>query len=311
MRHVVVPGARLHVERTGRGEPLLWITGFGIGAQIFAPVLPLYAEAFDCVSYDNRGAGRSSVPLRPTSMPELAADAVRVLDALEIESAHVHGISMGGMIAQEMALRFPDRVRGLVLQGTSPGGPRSAVPQVEGLGALALQRLPLARDRKIRLLVRALFSDEYARAHPDEVLGHLERLGADRAGARGALLHVLASSYHDAVSRLPGLQAPTLVLHGSLDKLVPVGNAKLLARRIPGGELALVQGAGHIPMLEQPEHVRELIGRFLLAGIAAGRPLSGLAAATEPLTRAAGLQVGAARIWRSAWSAAGRALTPR
>lgn len=274
-------------------------------------MLPLYADAFDCISYDNRAAGRSSVPLRPTSMPELAADAVRVLDALEVEAAHVHGISMGGMVAQEMALRFPDRVRGLVLQGTSPGGPRSAVPEVEGLGALALQRLPVSRDRKVKLLVKALFSDDYARAHPDEVVRHLERLGADRAGARGALLHVLASACHDAVARLPRLQAPTLVVHGTQDRLVPLGNAKILARRIPAGELALVEGAGHIPMLEQPEHVRDLIGRFLLTGIPAGRPLTGLAAASEPVTRAAGLQVGAARVWRSGWSAVGRALTPR
>ena len=310
---VTVPGARLHVERTGTGEPLLWVTGFAVGADVFGPVLPLFAPHFDCVTYDNRAAGRSSVPLLPTSMPELAADAVRVLDALGIDAAHVHGVSMGGMVAQELALRFPDRVRSLVLQGSSPGGPLSAATPLRGAAALGVQRLPVAQETRRRAAVAAIFSPAYVAAHPDQVTGHLQRLGADRAGVRGALLHLWASTWHDTVARLPSLLAPTLVLHGALDALTPVANARLLARLLPHAELAVVEGAGHLPLLEQPEAMRDLVLAWLdrVGPVPPGRALDGLAEVAEPLTRAFGLQTGALRTARSTLAAAARLATGR
>jgi 3-oxoadipate enol-lactonase len=125
---------RLYFDRRGAGEPLLWITGFTISASVFEPVLPLYEDRFDCITYDNQGAGRSDSRW-VTSIPELAADAVRVMNAVGIKSAHVLGLSMGGMIAQELAIRFPERVRGLILGGTSPGGPHASRPTIAELGA--------------------------------------------------------------------------------------------------------------------------------------------------------------------------------
>jgi len=133
---VRVNGVPLHYERGGDGEPLLLITGFTISSAVFEPVLELYGGRFDCITYDNRGSGRSGAPLKPTSMAELAADAAGLLGAIGVESAHVCGLSMGGMIAQELAIRFPERVRGLVLGGTTPGGPRAARPTLKELGAL-------------------------------------------------------------------------------------------------------------------------------------------------------------------------------
>src|SRR4051794_41791091 len=110
----------MSVSRHGSGPPLLFITGFAITSKVFRPVLELYASRFECILYEHRGG-------LVTSMPELAADAARALRSVGHSSAHVYGISMGGMVAQELALRFPERVRGLVLAGTTPGGPR-AVP---------------------------------------------------------------------------------------------------------------------------------------------------------------------------------------
>ena len=128
MPRIRVNGVALHHERRGGGEPLLLVTGFTISAAVFEPVLELYGGRIECITYDNRGSGRSGAPLRPTSMAELAADAAGLLRELGVESAHVCGLSMGGMIAQELAIRFPERVRGLVLGGTTPGGPRAARP---------------------------------------------------------------------------------------------------------------------------------------------------------------------------------------
>ena len=136
MPRVRVNGVPLHHERTGAGEPLLLISGFTISSAVFEPVLDLYAERFEVITYDNRGSGRSGAPLRPSSMAELAADAAGLLDALGVPGAHVCGLSMGGMIAQELAIRFPERVRGLILGGTTPGGPRAVLPTAGELAAL-------------------------------------------------------------------------------------------------------------------------------------------------------------------------------
>ena len=218
---------RLHVEQVGpppdQAEPLLWITGFAISSEIFAPVVGAYAGRFSCIRYDNRGSGRSQAPWRLTSIPELAGDAVRLLDALGVDSAHVYGLSMGGMVAQEMAIRFPDRVRALVLGGTSHGGPRSVPPSPQVAAALATRGAPV--QLRAELVSRALFTDDFRRRHPARVSSSLADLAAHRATARGLVSHTLAASYHDTRSRLHLIQAPTLVVHGQQDRLTPVGNA--------------------------------------------------------------------------------------
>ncbi len=289
---------RLHVERTGEGEPLLWITGFAISSEVFAPVLPLY-DAFACVRYDNRGAGRSPAPWRPTSIPELAGDAVRLLDALGLDSAHVYGLSMGGMIAQEMAIRFPDRVRALVLGGTSHGGPRAVLPAPRVLATIGGSRGP--GSVRAAVVGRALFSPAFRSEHPDLAHRYVGLLGAHRTSARGLASHLTASIYHDTRARLGRISAPTLVLHGELDELTPPANARLLAAAIPDATLAMVAGCGHGYLLEQPELSYRLFADWLAARspVTPGRPLTGLAARGEPFTRALGLQTGALRTARS------------
>ena len=137
MPRCAVNGAELYYELHGSGEPMLLVPGFTVSAAVFEPVLAAYARRFRCILFDNRGSGRTRAPARPTSMPELAADAAGLLAALGVDSAHVYGVSMGGMVAQELALRFPERVRGLVLGATTSGGPRSVRPAAGELSALA------------------------------------------------------------------------------------------------------------------------------------------------------------------------------
>ena len=290
---------RLHVQREGSGEPLLWITGFAISSEIFSPVIHTYAADFDCVRYDNRGAGRSPAPWRVTSIPELAGDAVRLLDALGIDSAHVYGLSMGGMIAQEVAIRFPDRVRGLVLGATSHGGPRAVLPSPKIAAALTSRGAPAAM--RAELVGRAVFSEQFRAQEPALARRYLGLLGQHRTSARGLVSHLTAATYHDTRARLGRIQAPTLVMHGGADQLTPVANARLLASAIPGAELAVLPGCGHGYLLEQPDESHRRFDAWLAgrSPISPGPPLTGLAASAEPLTRHLGLAVGMLRTGRS------------
>jgi pimeloyl-ACP methyl ester carboxylesterase len=301
---------RLHVQREGSGEPLLWITGFAISSEIFSPVIDTYAAEFDCVRYDNRGAGRSPAPWRITSIPELAGDAVRLMDALGIDSAHVYGLSMGGMVAQEVAIRFPDRVRGLVLGCTTHGGPKAVLPAPKVAAALTARGAPA--ELRAQLVGRALFSAEFQRREPALVRRYLGLLNAHRTSARGAMSHLAASTYHDTRARLGRIVAPTLVLHGERDALTPPANARLLADAIPDATLGMVHGAGHAYLLEQPQESHRLFLDWLRARspVQPGRPLTGLAARSEPLTRHLGLQVGMLRTARSL-TAPARTRAPR
>jgi 3-oxoadipate enol-lactonase len=294
---VRVNGVPLHYERRGSGEPLLLITGFTISSAVFEPVLERYAERFDVVTYDNRGSGRSGAPLRPTSMAELAADAAALLRELGVESAHAYGLSMGGMIAQELAIRFPERVRGLVLGGTTPGGPRAARPTLKELGALGGAAAGGWRDGARSWLGEWVFSERFRREHPERARELLRHFGQHRATPQGVWAHWWASVYHDTGSRLHCIQAPTLVMHGEQDAMAPISNARLLAERIPDAELCIVPGSGHAFMLERPDESFDRLTGWLdrRGPIAAGSPRSGAAARAEPLTRALGLPIGAAR----------------
>ena len=290
---------RLHVQREGTGEPLLLVTGFAISSEIFRTVVPAYAQHFDCIRYDNRGAGRSPAPWRLTSIPELAGDAVRLLDALGLDSAHVYGLSMGGMVAQEMAIRFPDRVRALVLGGTTHGGPRAVLPSPKVAAALTARGAPATL--RAELVGRALFSERFRAEHPDLVRAHLRDLGEHRSSVRGLTSHFWASAYHDTRARLGRIAAPTLVLHGGADELTPLENARRLAALIPDATLEVIEETGHGYLLEQPEESLRRFTSWLAARspVPAGPPLTGLAARTEPLTRHLGLHVGALRTARS------------
>jgi pimeloyl-ACP methyl ester carboxylesterase len=288
---------RLWYERRGRGEPLLAIPGFGISSAVFEPVADLYSPWFDCIAYDNRGSGRSQAPARPTSIPELAGDAIALLDFLEIESAHVYGLSMGGMIAQELALRFPHRVRGLILGCTTAGGPRAALPS-----PLQLKRLGDPSPRELLdpvggWLGTLMFSKAFRRAHPARARRLTELFVRDPPPAHGLTAQWWATFFHDTGSRLHRITAPTLVLHGELDAFAPVSNARFLAARIPGAQLRIIDGAGHAYALEAPERSRNLLLDWFRAQgrIAPGLVRTDPLAKLEPITRAAGLPLGVAR----------------
>lgn len=293
---------RLWYERSGSGPPLLCITGFAISSAVFEPVLDLYAERFDCITYDHRGSGRSATPLKPTSIPELAGDAAQLLDHLGVASAHVYGISMGGMVALELALRFPDRVRGLVLGGTTAGGPLAARPSLKHVRASAEPSAEELLNPANGWLAALLFSPEFRHDEPDRARWLLEHFTRHRPHVRGATAQWWATVVHDTVSRLCEIASPTLVMHGERDAMSPLANSELLAARIPDAELAIVRGAGHAYPLERPRESFELFRRWIDARepIAPGPTRAGALAAAEPFTRPLGLPIGLARTAASA-----------
>lgn len=291
----------LYYERHGDGEPLLFITGFTISCAVFEPVIPAYAKRFECIMYDNRGSGRSSAPLWPTSIPELAGDAVGLLDELGVRSAHVYGLSMGGMVAQELAIRFPERVRGLVLGCSTPGGPRASRPGPRALWGLGSGAVGALRQPGRPWLGALVFSPEFRREHPGEVRRLLTHFHRHLPKPHSAAWHWWASVYHDTVSRLDRIEAPTLVMHGERDRMAPLANARMLADRIPDARVALVPGAGHAYLLESPDVSFELMTDWLdeRGPIGPGAPRGSVERALEPVSRRLGLPVGAVRTGRS------------
>jgi 3-oxoadipate enol-lactonase len=247
----------LYYERHGAGDPLLLITGWTISSAVFEPVLDLYSQHFECILYDHRGSARSKGS-SPLTMAALAGDAARLLTALRIPRALVYGLSMGGMVALEVALRHADRVRGLVLGGTSPGGPLA--PRLGAKEVLSMARGGIA-ERSLRAPL--LFSSQFRREHPERVSELVAYFKRHRSSAATIAIQTLAAAQFATTLQLGRVRAPTLVMHGERDELVPLAAGRLLAARIPNAELAVVPGAGHAYALEAPqESLDQLLGWY-------------------------------------------------
>lgn len=232
-------GVRLYLERHGdpSGPPLVLLEGMGGDLPGWRRNIPTLASACFVVAFDHRGNGRSDAPDEPMTMSTFVEDTLAVLDHVGLADAHLYGQSFGGMVAQELALAHPDRVRSLVLACTHAGGP-SVIRSTS--------RLP--KDKPYL----ALYSEEFARRHPDHVEEDVRIGGQNPQPPHAGRRQWEAVQGFDAYERLPDLRVPTLVLHGTEDRLIDPANARTLAERIPGARLVVLQGAGHLYHSEQP-----------------------------------------------------------
>ncbi len=259
-------GARLielHVEEHGDGFPLLLIQGLGWSKWPSRAQWPEYAKRRRVLAFDNRGTGLSDKPPGPYSMELLADDAASVLDARGLEQADVYGHSMGGYIALTLALRRPELVRSLVLVGTGPGGPDHLPPPAETL-AVWRSAYELSDEEAVRMSLPTSFPAGWAEEHP----GEFERWVAARLDPptpRERWLDQVRAvdGYKDAGVEVERIGVPALVVHGELDRVVPVANGRLLAARLPRAELVVLPDQAHAPMLERPQDFGALICRFL------------------------------------------------
>jgi len=260
----------LYYERSGAGEPLLLIMGMsGTHLTWGEPFLDALRHDFDVVIYDHRGMGKSARTEPPFTIVDLADDAVALLDELGWDSAHVCGISMGGMVAQELVLRHPERVRTLTLGCTYAGGPGATLTSPEVFQRLSAGMMSGDRERALRTgwevnVSRAFAGDEaqYAefRRRAIEVPANIPTIMAQ----------LQAIAPHDTSPRLREISAPTLVIHGTDDEMLSYRNGEAIAQAIPGARTEILEGIGHLFFWEEPERSAALIREHALARASAG-----------------------------------------
>jgi 3-oxoadipate enol-lactonase len=261
MTLVRIGEAELDVERSGSPDapPLLLIMGMsGTALHWGEPFLAEVRRDFDVIAFDHRGVGASTRLQGGITIAAMAADAAALLQALDVESAHVLGISMGGMIAQELALGWPERVRTLTLGCTYCGGPEGQLSSDEVMRRLNQAIMSGDRERAIRTGWEVNVSPEFAA--DDEAWRAFRAIAERRAVALPvALAQLQACAAHDTHARLGEVATPTLVVHGTVDEMLPVGNGRTIAGLIPGSELEIFDGVGHLFFWERPERSAELV----------------------------------------------------
>ncbi|MCQ4040923.1 alpha/beta fold hydrolase [Streptantibioticus rubrisoli] len=238
MPHVVAAdGVRIAYQCQGAGAPLVLLAGQANNHHWWDRVRADFHTGHRTITLDYRGTGDSDKPDDPYSTELFARDVIAVLDALGAERADVYGTSMGGRVAQRLAADHPHRVRALVLGCTSPGGRHGVERGPDVRRALAQPEPTAARQ----VLLELMYTPVWLAAHP----GPYTTLGDTGMPPHARRRHLRASDQHDAWDLLPGISAPTLVVHGTDDLLNPTANAHLLADRVPGARLHLVPGARH------------------------------------------------------------------
>ena len=252
----------MYYEIHGRGRPLVLIMGLRRDHSWFYRQTPEFSEHYQTLVFDNRGSGRTDKPREPYSIKGMADDTTGLMEDLGISSAHVLGVSMGGYIAQELALNYPDKVQGLVLCCTSPGG-RRHLPMSEALRNEIINVRGLTSEQIFRKSLPILFSDRYLGEFKEDIEAFVEMSLEYDQPASAFLRQLEACQAHDTCDRLPGLKAPTLVMTGSDDELVPAGNSPILAELIPGAGLEVIPGGGHCFFVEMADRFNEAVLSFL------------------------------------------------
>jgi len=258
MPSVDAGGSELYFERTGSGEPLLLIQGMSAthrawGRDFLAPL----EQSFECIVFDNRGMGLSGEARMPFSIADMAGDVAALLDALEVERVHVLGISMGGMIAQELALAHPGRLLSLSLGATYCGGPGATLMVEDDLRMLGAAMASRDREQVLRAMWEINLSPGF-RADESRYAAFYEM--ATELRARGDVIfeQMRACGKHDTSARLSQVSVPTQVIHGTADRLLGVNNGLLIGRLLEV-EPRLLEDVGHMFWWEQPERSAALV----------------------------------------------------
>jgi 3-oxoadipate enol-lactonase len=250
-------------EERGSGEPLLLVMGLGWPRQMWARHLPALTQRFRVITFDNRGVGQTATTFSQWTLSDMAEDALAVLDAAGVTRAHVYGASMGGGIAQVMTIEHPERVGALILGCTAAKAARRRVPPWP-LIRHVLPALPAGRQARMMALARALVygptTDAALIAEDVRLLDSLNRPAAGIRAQRRAVLN-----WEGSQQCLGSVRSPTLIIHGSDDRVVPLRYGEELARLIPAAELVVLPGAGHMYVTDATAAADSAVLSFLAA----------------------------------------------
>ena len=262
MPYIQNQGARIYWDERSVGDPVLLIMGLGYPSDMWWRTRPVLDSRYRTIVMDNRGVGRSDVPAGPYPIALMADDALAVLNAAGVERAHIFGISMGGMIAQEFALQYPGRVRSLILGCTAAGGPTAVRAEPE-VTELLMNRDSMTPEEAAMAAIPYIYDRETPRQRIDDDMA-IRRPWFARPEAYAAQLQGILA--WEAYSRLPQVHAPTLVIHGENDRLVRLENGELIAAQIPGAKFVRLPHASHIFPTDQSAACHATILEFL-AGV--------------------------------------------
>jgi pimeloyl-ACP methyl ester carboxylesterase len=254
---------RLYWESKGDGPPVLLIHGLGLSGGAWWRTVDALSPTMRVITFDNRGIGQSTSLLPAYTTEAMADDALAVLDDLGLDDAHVYGVSLGGMVAQQLALRHPRRVRSLVLGATQPGGRRAARPDAEVLEFFG-RRSSMRMEEAAWASVPYNYGTRAREEQVDRIADDIERRLGNPFSERAYRAQLFAATLHNCYGRLERIRVPSLVVHGEEDRMIPVENGRMIAERIPGCLLRVLPDAGHLYPTEEPD-VDHDIAAFLAA----------------------------------------------
>lgn len=254
---------RLYWESVGSGAPVLLINGLGLSGGAWWRTVDALAPTMRVITFDHRGIGQSRSLTYAYTTEAMADDVVAILDELSIDRIHVYGFSLGGMIAQQLALRHPQRVRALVLGATHSGGRRTSYPESDVLDFFR-RRAQMSPKEAAWASVPYNYGPRTRAEQSERIAEDIERRLSNPFNERTYRAQLLAASLHNCYGRLDRIEAPTLVVHGARDRIIPVANAHLTAGRVPGARLRILDEAGHLYPTEETG-ADEAIGEFFAA----------------------------------------------